>query len=250
MRIHASGCALVRHAGAASRRTWHQIGHMRPASIGKEMATSLYKGQRLGGLPPCLICAGPGEGPRAQLYLTHGVSVWLCAAHRSPGFLRRRAGRDFFASLHALWQAAGCLGARRTRALQDHLRRVHQAASEARPRPGSYAWPHLRREAERRFAAGQAPRAVIGEIRARHNDGPAPGPSLRTLRRWFNEGRWLGYLVSRLATAARPPAVPPAATAAGSPAPAPTPPPPAPPHSETGAGGDAGRRAPPLGSRQ
>ena len=159
------------------------------------MATSLYKGERLGTLPPCLICAGPGEGQRAKLHLTHGVSVWLCAAHRSPTFLRRRAGRDFYASVHALWQAAGCLGARRMRALQDHLRRVHQPVAGARPRPGSYAWPHLRREAERRFAAGQAPRAVIGEIRARHHGGPAPGPSLRTLRRWFSEGRWLGYVV-------------------------------------------------------
>jgi hypothetical protein len=47
------------------------------------MARSLYKGPSLGKSPPCLICMGPGEGKRGQLHLPGGVSVWLCAAHRS-----------------------------------------------------------------------------------------------------------------------------------------------------------------------
>ena len=68
------------------------------------MARSFYKGQRLGKRPPCLLCMGPGEGERAELHLPHGVSVWLCEAHRSAEFLERRAGRDFTASL---WRAAG-----------------------------------------------------------------------------------------------------------------------------------------------
>jgi hypothetical protein len=160
----------------------------RPATI-EGMATSLYKGPALGKLPPCLICAGPGEGPREILYLTRGVMVWLCAAHRAPAFLTRRAGRDLVASLGALWSAAGCFGARRRRALEDHLRRVRQPP--AAPRPGSYSWPELRREAERRFGAGEPPGRVIGELRARHAGLPARVPSLRTMRRWFSDGRWL-----------------------------------------------------------
>jgi hypothetical protein len=153
------------------------------------MATTLYKGPALGKLPPCLICAGPGQGPRAQLHLTHGVSVWLCAGHRAPAFLTRRAGRDLAATLGALWSAAGCLGARRRRALSDHLRRVAQPPAPARP--GSYSWPGLRREAERRFGAGEPPARVIAELRERHRGAPALVPSLRTMRRWFHEGRWL-----------------------------------------------------------
>jgi hypothetical protein len=195
------------------------------------MATTLYKGPKLGQLPPCLICAGPGEGERARLFLTHGVSVWLCAAHRAPGFLRRRAGRDLVATLGALWSGAGCFGARRRRALEDHLRRVRQPGAGARRRPGSYSWPALRKEAERRFGAGEPPVVVIGELRAHHQDGPARAPSVRTMRRWFADGRWLAHAVSAITGAARraprvraeitttrPPAVtapPPPATGAG-----------------------------------
>src|ERR671931_583198 len=56
---------------------------------------------------------------------------------------------------------------------------------------------------ERRFAAGEAPAQVIADIHARHHGAPAPGPSIRTLRRWFNEGRWLGFAVVALKKAAR-----------------------------------------------
>src|SRR5258706_8407652 len=145
------------------------------------MATTLSKGPALGKLPPCLICAGPGQGPRARLFLTHGVSVWLCASHRAPEFLRRRAGRDLAATLAALWSGAGCFGARRRLALEDHLRRVRQPGAGARRRPGSYAWPALRREAERRFGRGEPPARVIAELRDHHKDGPARAPSIRTM---------------------------------------------------------------------
>jgi hypothetical protein len=167
------------------------------------MASTLYKGPALGQLPPCLICAGPGEGPRARLFLTHGVSVWLCAAHRAPAFLRRRAGRDLVASLGALWSGAGCFGARRRRALEDHLRRVRQPGTRTGRRPGSYSWPALRREAERRFGEGEPPAGVIAELRAHHREGPARAPSVRTMRRWFNDGRWLGQLARTIAGTAR-----------------------------------------------
>jgi hypothetical protein len=152
------------------------------------MARTLYKGPPLGKLPPCLICAGPGEGARERLHMTHGVTVWLCAAHRSPAFLARRAGRDLVASLGALWSGAGCLTSRRREALTAHLRRVRQRPDA---RPGSYAWPELRLEAERRFRAGEPPAQVIEELRARHKGDSARVPSARTMRRWFHDGRWL-----------------------------------------------------------
>ncbi|MEZ0285959.1 MAG: hypothetical protein ACAH79_12090, partial [Thermoleophilia bacterium] len=81
---------------------------------------------------------GPGEGERGQLHLPGGVSVWLCAAHRSPEFLRRRAGRDLAASLMRAWEAAGCMTRRRGG--------VHDAAARPgaprAPGPaGGAAWP-------------------------------------------------------------------------------------------------------------
>jgi hypothetical protein len=155
------------------------------------MATSLSKGAGLGKLPPCLICMGPGQGGRAQLHLPGGVSVWLCEAHRSPAFQRRRAGRDLAASLMGAWRAAGCFSAARAAALDRHLARL-AGPRRPRARPGSYAWPALRAEAEARFAAGERPAAVIAGLRERHRGGPARAPSRRTMMRWFGEGRWLG----------------------------------------------------------
>jgi hypothetical protein len=156
------------------------------------MAKSFYKGERLGSQPPCAICMGRGEGERAQLVLPGGVSVWLCAAHRSDSFQRRRAGRDFSVSLHYVWRAAGCLTARRARALEIHRERLlRQAAKPApRPCPGSYAWPDLRREAEGMWASGARLLGVIERLRARVVRGEARPPSRPTMYRWFGEARW------------------------------------------------------------
>jgi hypothetical protein len=82
------------------------------------VAKSFYKAQWIGKLPMCAICGGAGDGPRAEHNLTHGVSVWLCAAHRSDEFQRRRAGRDFVASLHAVWRASGIRSKRHEAALE------------------------------------------------------------------------------------------------------------------------------------
>ena len=154
------------------------------------MARSHYKDVWQGKLPGCALCAGPGEGAREELLLTHGVRVWLCAAHRSPAFLTMRAGRDLVASLHEVWRRAGALSTRRSQALDAHLARV-RAAARARGRPGSWAWPTLRAEAEARFARGETPAALARELRARHRDGVARPPALRTIQRWYAEGRWL-----------------------------------------------------------
>lgn len=153
------------------------------------MVKSHYKGPWIGKTPMCAICAGPGEGTRARHHLTHGVSVWLCEAHRTTDFQRRRGGRDFVASLAAVWGAAGTMTRRHDDALRRHLARV-RPRGEPRDLPGSYAWAALRREAERRFANGEDPTVVIAELVAAPIVG-ASRPSYRTLRRWFTDGRWL-----------------------------------------------------------
>lgn len=138
---------------------------------------------------------GRGDGERAQLHLGYGASVWLCAAHRSPEFQTRRAGRDLVASLSAVWSAAGCLTASRSRALRAHLARVAAggpstaAPRQSRRRPGSYAWPHVRTEVARRVAGGEAPARVIEDVRAQLAREAARPPSVRAMRRWLSEGR-------------------------------------------------------------
>ena len=94
----------------------------------------------------CAICAGAGEGVRARHHLTHGVSAWLCGVHRSVEFQRRRGGRDFVASLAAVWGAAGTMTRRHDHALRRHLARV-RPRNDPRDLPGSYAWAGLRRSA-------------------------------------------------------------------------------------------------------
>lgn len=177
--------------GAGSLGTWNGSGGPCDGEPrdNQGVAKSFYKAAWIGKLPMCAICGGPGEGPRAEHHLTHGVSVWLCAAHRSDEFQRRRAGRDFVASLQAVWRAAGIRSRRHSAALTTHLRRIRPPRE--RDRPGSYAWPDLRRDAEERWAAGEPPGSVIAELRGRHENNPFRAPSVRTMRRWFTQARWL-----------------------------------------------------------
>lgn len=140
--------------------------------------------------PPCAICGHSGRGARAQRHLTHGISIWLCGVHGSEVFVSRRFGLEFAERLAGVWAASGALSARRAAALKAHVRRVRNGGAQ-RPQPGSYSWPVLRQEAERRFAAGEPPNRVIAELRATYRDGPAMIPSIRTMRRWFTQARWL-----------------------------------------------------------
>lgn len=140
--------------------------------------------------PPCAICGHCGRGPRSERHLTHGICVWLCHAHDSDAFIKRRAGNEFVERLASVWAASGVLTSRRRDALTAHLRRI-QTGTTQRTRPGSYSWPMLRREAERRFATGEPPAAVITDLRENYRDGPAMVPSIRTMRRWFTQARWL-----------------------------------------------------------
>ncbi len=141
-----------------------------------------------GAPPPCVICGHSGRGPRARRDLTHGVCVWLCDLHAGDAFTTRRCGMEFAERLAAVWAAAGVANARRTAALDTHIRRIRNAGA-SRNRPGSYAWPSLRQEAERRFATGESPNAVITELRRDFSGGPSTIPSIGTMRRWFRESR-------------------------------------------------------------
>lgn len=137
----------------------------------------------------CVLCGHAGRGDVAPFHMTHGIAVLLCRAHREPRFLRRRRGRIFTERLHAAWRAAGAVNQRRLSALATHQRRMHPAPPKRR-RPGSYAWPNLRRLAETRFAAGEAPDTVIRDLRRQFGIYPACVPSEQTMRRWHAEGRW------------------------------------------------------------
>jgi hypothetical protein len=137
----------------------------------------------------CAICGPRTLGETRQLALGYGVCVWVCAEHGSPDFQRLHQGRDFAAAFERIWAANGCLTAGRRRALAGHLRAL--APEAARPRPGSHSWVTLRREAERRFAAGELPRQVIGELRELVAGYGANPPSVRTMMRWYAERRWL-----------------------------------------------------------
>lgn len=141
--------------------------------------------------PPCAICGQWRQGQRARRHLTHGVSVWLCDTHRGDGYTHRSGGREFVERLTAVWAASDALTNVRRNALRAHLRAVGDAPPSRRELPGSYSWPALRREAERRFAAGEAPNEVIADLRTTYADGPSVVPSLRTMRRWFTQARWL-----------------------------------------------------------
>ena len=121
--INPQGLVIFAHGNGSSRhspRNRAVAEVLQRGRIGtlKAVARSFYKARGHGKLPMCVICGGPGEGGRQLVTLTHGVAVWLCAAHRSAEFMTRRAGRDFAASLMAVFRAAGCHDGRRSRAVQ------------------------------------------------------------------------------------------------------------------------------------
>ena len=147
---------------------------------------------------PCTICGHRGRGAAFPHHLTHGLQVWLCLTHGATEFLQRRSGLEFVERLATVWAACGCLTRRKVAALRAHVERM-RAANDGRKRPGSYSWPKLRDEAERRFAAGEPPDQVITDLRSRHANDTAVAPSVRTIRRWFSQRRWLALQPRRRA---------------------------------------------------
>jgi hypothetical protein len=181
-----TGCSGTILAMAGKRDSDGDSGADRQAVPGSDRAD----GGMADGSPPCAICARTGGETRRLVHLTHGVSVWLCRKHAGEAFLRDDGGTVFAGRLAAMWLATGSLTARRAAAVRAHMRQM-QFAGAARDQPGSYSWPTLRREAEQRFASGHDPQRVIQELRHRHADCPAMAPSIRTMRRWYTQARWL-----------------------------------------------------------
>jgi hypothetical protein len=139
---------------------------------------SLYKARNLPlKRPVCAICIDRTRGRTEEIRLGYRVSVWLCPGHASQASQTKRGGRDFVRTLMGVWQANGCLTAARHRALDAHLSQLR-----ARPphrRPGSYAWPDLRRRLEARYAQGAPPPNPHTSARARPTPPtpPAAAPS-------------------------------------------------------------------------
>ena len=149
---------------------------------------SLYKARGLSlKRPVCAICIDRTRGRTEQIRLCYRVSVWLCPGHASHAFQTKRGGRDFVRTLMGVWQANGCMTQARHRALDAHLNQLR--APRPRARPGSYAWPELRRRLEARYATGAPPT----DPRQLHpcQTCTAHTPSRRTLHRWHTERRWL-----------------------------------------------------------
>lgn len=146
----------------------------------------------------CMLCMTTHRGPTKLVYLKFGVVVTLCEGHASREFRRQRGGRDFDLSMAFAFKAAGCFTVNRQRALraiwdENHAPEPEPAA--ARRRPGSYAWPDLRRLVEEACRKGTVSirklRALLEEhLRAELRRGRIRLPSDRTLRRWRLERRW------------------------------------------------------------
>ena len=142
--------------------------------------------------PVCAICIDRTRGQTTRLDLGYGVRVSLCRLHASVEFQCSYAGREFVLTLMRVWEAQGCMTLPRHRALEAHSARIREnGRASTRWRPGSYSWVRLREEAERRFFDGAALDATIVTLRGRHADDFARPPSVRTMRRWHAQRRWL-----------------------------------------------------------
>jgi hypothetical protein len=160
---------------------------------------TLYKARNVPTKQPiCAICIERTRGKTQRVRYGYGVEVWLCAGHASPEFQRQRGGRDLVLTLTEIWRAGGCLTAARHRAMEAHLEALKGA--RGRRRPGSYAWPELRRGVEQPFADGHPPGQVARRILAAPFQNANP-PSARTIARWHADRRWV---VASIDSASRP----------------------------------------------
>lgn len=136
----------------------------------------------------CALCLGGDQ--ILAVHLSYGVQIYLCARHGDKGFLRKDGGRELVRRLSTIWLASGVLTRTRVKALGAHIRRVRETMI-ATELPGSHAWKRERNDAERRFAAGESIEHVIRTIRDPAAWGERQPPSVRTIRRWYADGRWL-----------------------------------------------------------
>jgi hypothetical protein len=154
----------------------------------------IYKGRGRGPAkhPRCIACF-PKSVAGQVVPLSRGVSIVLCADHRDPAFLHSRGGRDFLAATGALFRGLGLSGRRWQEALSTFLDDVRATRGPTpRRRPGSYAWPGVRRRAEEVWNAGgsfeDGMRAVYTHVEPITTGFSLP--SLSTVRRWWRQKRW------------------------------------------------------------
>ena len=148
---------------------------------------TLYKAKVPTKQTACAICLDRTRGRTQRVEFGYGVTVTLCSGHASVEFLTQRGGRDIVLTLTELWKAAGCLTTARHKALDAHLRALRPRRTRARP--GSYAWPALRVQAEQLFATGVSRATVTSRILKATFTNASP-PSRRTIHRWHAERRW------------------------------------------------------------
>ncbi len=136
----------------------------------------------------CAICLGRDRV--AAFTMHYGIVIMLCDTHQRKRFLTMDGGARFTRLLSERWQSHGMLTKQRIRALGLHIRRIHDLATP-KELPGSHAWQPERQECERRFAAGEPADDIIRDIRDPLRWGSHKPPSVRTIRRWFADKRWL-----------------------------------------------------------
>jgi hypothetical protein len=155
----------------------------------------IYKGRGKGPAkhPRCLACF-PKSVAGQEVPLRRGVRLVLCADHRDARFLHSRGGRDFLAATGALFRSLGLTGRRYHDALLSFLDDVRDTSKPTpRMRPGSYAWPELRRDAEQAWQAGASFEDGC-HIVYTHGEPITRRlrlPSLPTVRRWWRQKRWM-----------------------------------------------------------
>lgn len=136
----------------------------------------------------CAICMGKFDVK--PMHLSFGVVVHLCGDHSDIDYVRKDGGRVMARRLTEVWTSNGVLTKSRVKTLAAHIRRVRDTMM-ARELPGSHAWKRERLEAEQRFAAGEPLKSVISAIKDPARWGDHASPSIRTIRRWYADGRWL-----------------------------------------------------------
>ena len=167
---------------------------------------------------PCAFCATSTRRAARLVYLGDGVSIYLCPEHASEPFRLQRNGRDFLLCLDKTWRAAGCSNRRRDRVLErveqerkETLARRARGEDDIRHLPGSYRCPEIRRAVEQAIDSGVVSIRKLDELvrtllKAELRRGRVKAPSLRTLRRWRQQKRWMrpGWQAPTLGTASNP----------------------------------------------
>ena len=166
--------------------TWSP-GPRGPARIYKNRS---HKGSRKA--DRCLACF-PRSCAGQRVPMRYGVSLVLCKDHRDPRFIASRNGRDFLSAIGDLFTSLGFTAERYQQALRVFVKQTAQPAKPQRHRPGSYAWAARRQDAETVWSRGGS---FQQGLRVALADPPEPRaragiPTSRTVRRWWQERRWL-----------------------------------------------------------